>query len=185
MKLLLILALTAAAVSAEDLQLQLEPAQTQVEFTLSDVLHTVHGTFKLKQSALTFNPTQGTASGTLIVDAASGQSGSEARDGRMKKNILEVAHYPEIVFVANHFTGEYHAASDSDVVLHGILRIHGADHPLDLAVHLHSGPENLSATTQFDVPYVKWGMKNPSTLFLRVGDTVKINIHATARIARN
>jgi len=28
---------------------------------------------------------------------------------------------------------------------------------------------------------VKWGMKNPSTLILRVNDTVEITVHTAAR----
>jgi hypothetical protein len=34
------------------------------------------------------------------------------------------------------------------------------------------------------VPYVQWGMKNPSTLFLRVSNKVEISIHTVARAAR-
>jgi hypothetical protein len=33
----------------------------------------------------------------------------------------------------------------------------------------------------FDVPYVKWGMKNPSHLILRVNDKVEIAIHTVVR----
>jgi hypothetical protein len=40
----------------------------------------------------------------------------------------------------------------------------------------------LSADTQFSIPYVNWGLKNPSTLFLRVSDTVEIAIHAAGQI---
>ena len=59
-----------------------------------------------------------------------------------------------------------------------MFRIHGTDHEMDLPVHVHSAPGALTAETQFAVPYVKWGMKNPSTLFLRVSDTVQIDIKA-------
>jgi hypothetical protein len=31
---------------------------------------------------------------------------------------------------------------------------------------------------------VQWGMKNPSTLFLRVSDKVEISIHTVARAAK-
>jgi hypothetical protein len=34
------------------------------------------------------------------------------------------------------------------------------------------------------MPYVKWGMKNPSTLLLRVSDQVEIDVHASGRVAR-
>ena len=38
----------------------LDPARSRVDFTLSSVLHTVHGTFQLKQGAIRFDPSSGT-----------------------------------------------------------------------------------------------------------------------------
>lgn len=185
MKRILFLLLAAASAWASNFDLHLDAAQTQVQFTLPDILHTVHGAFKLKQGDLKFDPATGVASGALVVDAASGQSGSDARDGRMNKNILESARYPEFVFTADRFTGEFNPAGDSDLKLHGMFRIHGADHEMELPVRVRSGPGTLTAQTQFAVPYVKWGMKNPSTLFLRVSDTVQIDIKACGAITRD
>jgi len=42
-----------------------------------------------------------------------------------------------------------------------------------------NGP--ATATIHFTIPYVKWGLKNPSTLFLRVSDKVVIDIAAYTR----
>ena len=66
----------AAAAIAQERTLQLDPAQTSVKFTLGDVLHTVHGTFQLKRGTLEFAPDAGKLSGEIVVDAASGSSGS-------------------------------------------------------------------------------------------------------------
>jgi hypothetical protein len=60
--------------------------------------------------------------------------------------------------------------------------MHGASHPLTLVIQAHRAGEQLSADTQFSIPYVNWGLKNPSTLFLRVNDTVEIAIHAAGQI---
>lgn len=184
MKRTLVFLAAAAALSAQDYQLQLDPAQTRVDFTLSATMHTVHGSFALKQGSLTFDPATHTATGKLIVDATSGKSGDGSRDSKMHKDILESARYPEIVFTADRFNGDFHPSGDSDVTLHGAFRIHGADHELDLPVHVHASTDMLSADTQFSVPYIKWGMKNPSTFVLRVGDTVTIAIHATGRVSK-
>jgi hypothetical protein len=60
--------------------------------------------------------------------------------------------------------------------------MHGASHPLTLVIQAHLAGEHSTADTQFSIPYVSWGLKNPSTLFLRVNDTVDIAIHAAGQI---
>jgi hypothetical protein len=40
----------------------------------------------------------------------------------------------------------------------------------------------LTATTQFQIPYVDWGMRNPGGMLLRVGNQVEINIKTVGRI---
>ena len=168
---------------AQQMVLQLDPARTQVEFTLGDVLHTVHGTFKLRNGELRIDPATGKATGQIVIDAASGDSGSNARDSRMHKNILESAKYREITLTPDRFDGKLNLQGDSQVQLRGQFGIHGAQHEITLAVKVRIQQQQLDADTQFPVPYQKWGMKNPSTLFLRVDDTVQIRIHAVGRVA--
>ena len=96
MKLTHLLLIPALVFAAADTPLEFSPQQAQVTFTLADVLHTVHGTFALKRGNLHFDPETGKASGEIVVDATSGQSGSAARDRRMHSNILESERYPEI-----------------------------------------------------------------------------------------
>ncbi len=167
---------------AESLTVQVDPQQTQVDFTLHDVLHTVRGTFRLISGTIQFDPMTGSASGSLVIDAKSGNSGSPARDSRMHKNILESDKYPQITFVADRVAGPVNLQGPSDVQLHGILTIHGAPHETTIRVHANLSSDRVTATAQFLVPYVKWGMKNPSTFLLRVSDTVEIEIHAAGRL---
>ena len=72
--LVLAAALAATVGSGEAIKVDLDPAKTQVQFTLGSVLHTVHGAFQLKRGTVHLNPFTGDASGELIVDAASGDS---------------------------------------------------------------------------------------------------------------
>src|ERR1700730_2135863 len=81
--------LGAATIPAQETALQIDPDRTKVEFTLGDVLHTVHGTFLLTRGNIRFDTATGKASGELVVDATSGESGSSARDKRMHSNILQ------------------------------------------------------------------------------------------------
>src|SRR5512140_2042495 len=77
--------LLATTAYAQEAVLELDPAQTQVAFKLGDVLHTVHGTFKLKSGTIHFDPATGHASGQVVVDATSGDSGTHGRDHKMHK----------------------------------------------------------------------------------------------------
>jgi polyisoprenoid-binding protein YceI len=178
---LLTFAISSPAI-AQDAALELDPAATQVSFTLGDVLHTVHGTFKLKRGTVKFDPASGHASGQVVVDATSGDSGSHARDRKMHKDVLESAQYPEIIFTPNQIEGQVLPQGDFRVQVLGTFTVHGAGHPLTLVVQAHLAGDRLTAETQFTVPYVNWGLKNPSTLFLRVNDSVDIAIHAAGQI---
>ena len=162
--------------------LDLDTAQTKVEFTLNDVLHTVHGNFHLKSGTIRFDPATGAASGMLVVDAASGASGSGGRDKRMHRNILESELFPEITFTPDHFEGHLAPQGDSEIELHGMFGMHGAMHELVLKTKVSVTGDQITAATQFEVPYVQWGLKNPSTLFLRVGDKVNISLTAVGRL---
>ena len=165
----------------QGIALALDPAQSKVEFTLGDVLHTVHGTFQLTAGTVHFDPASGKASGELVVDARSGDSGSKARDKRMHANILESEKYPQVTFKPDHFEGHVAPEGKSEVKVHGMFSIHGTEHEVTAPaeVDVNGGVYRFSAA--FDVPYVKWGMKNPSTLFLRVSDTVQIKISSVAK----
>lgn len=160
---------------AAETVLDLDPSRTEVSWTLGDVLHTVHGTFKLKKGMLRFDPDTHKASGAFVVDVPSGDSGSGARDRRMHKDILESQKYPEAVFTADHYDGN---------AIHGVLNIHGASHELTLEVHVDRQGDEYIGTTHFSIPYVSWGMKNPSNFLLRVNDHVEMDIKTVAHPAR-
>ncbi|MCU1232133.1 MAG: YceI family protein [Candidatus Solibacter sp.] len=159
----------------------LDPTQTKVEFTLRDVLHTVHGTFQLTTGSLRLDAATGKASGELIVDARTGDSGSKARDKRMHASILESDKFPQITFRPDRVEGKLATDGRSQVQLHGIFAIHGTDHEITVPATVDAAGGAYLVTATFEVPYVKWGMKNPSNLLLRVNDTVEITIHTTAR----
>lgn len=179
---LLFLSLTLCAFAA-DYHLELAPETTRINWTLSDPLHTVKGTFKLKRGDIHFDPESGKASGQVIVDATSGESGSEARDGRMHRNVLESKKYPEVGFTPDRVEGKVELAGTSNVKLHGIFRIHGADHEITVPVQVTAKENQLAASLRFDVPYVAWGMKDPSVLFLKVGKSVVIEMETTGRVS--
>jgi polyisoprenoid-binding protein YceI len=173
-----------ATIPAQDTALQIDPDRTKVEFTLGDVLHTVHGTFLLTRGNIRFDTATGRASGELVVDATSGESGSAARDKRMHSHILESDQYREIVFRPDRVEGKVASQGKSQVQLHGMFTVHGAEHEITLPLDVEAADGQFTASAHFFIPYVKWGMKNPSTLFLRVSDKVELTIHTVARAAK-
>ncbi|MDQ2712155.1 MAG: YceI family protein [Acidobacteriota bacterium] len=167
--------------AAQQAHVVLDTNATKVNFTLSDVLHTVHGVFRLTKGDFWVDPPTGKAGGEMIVGAATGDSGSHSRDGRMKKNILQTDQYSEITFRPDRIDGNLSLSGDSAFKLHGLFTIHGAAHELTMNVKSHIEAGRVAATADFDVPYVQWGMKDPSTLFLRVNNAVTIDIEAVGR----
>lgn len=179
-----LLAGCATFASAQDADYQFDPAQTSVKFTLGDVLHTVHGAFKLKQGALQLEP-DGKVTGQIVIDAASGDSGSGMRDRKMHKEVLESARFPDITFHPDRIDGPVRASGQSSVMVHGMFNIHGADREISVPAQVETNADHWTATVHFTIPYQKWGMKNPSTLFLRVSDTVEIDLVAAGNIMRH
>jgi polyisoprenoid-binding protein YceI len=116
--------------AAAESTIELDPARTTVGFTLGDVLHTVHGTFKLKRGSIVFDSSSGKASGEIVVDVASGNSGNGGRDKRMHKEILESARYPDAVFTADRVSGELAPRGASELDVHRAFQIHGASHDM-------------------------------------------------------
>jgi len=177
MKQLWILALVLAPVCSPA---DLDPTKTEIQFTLHDVLHTVHGTFKLKRGSIHLDPESNKVSGEIVIDVPSGASGSEARDRRMHKDILESRRYPEAAFTPDRVDGKLAPEGQSQIDLHGVFRIHGADHEITLHFQVEraaGGP--YSASTHFVIPYVQWGMKDPSNFLLKVDKTVDVDIETT------
>jgi polyisoprenoid-binding protein YceI len=172
----------APASSAQESVIQIDSAQTKIEFSLGGTMHTVHGKFSLKSSSIRFDPSTGKIGGTIVVDATSGESGNGGRDGRMHREILESAKFPEIVFTPLQMTGAVAAEGPSKVEVSGRFRLHGQDHEVTLPIEVKADGKNLQITTHIDIPYVQWGLKNPSNFFLRVADKVGIDIEATGRV---
>jgi polyisoprenoid-binding protein YceI len=172
------------ALRAQDSVITLDPATTKIEFTLAATLHTVHGTFKLKSGQIHWDPATGHVSGAVMIDATSGNTDNTSRDKNMHADVLESVKFPAITFTPTQIKGSIPKEGTSQVEVSGVIGLHGQTHDVTLAFSLLPAADgSLQASTQFAVPYAKWGLKNPSTFLLHVADTVNVEVHATARIA--
>jgi polyisoprenoid-binding protein YceI len=169
--------------SADVVEIEFNPAKCTVQFALGALLHTVHGTFKVKGATVRFDPASGLASGQIGVDVRSGQTGERARDRQMHGEVLESNRFPDAVFSIDRVKGRLAPSGDSQVEVHGSLRIHGGKHEMTIPVRVNLQNDLVTATAKFAVPYVAWGMKDPSNLVLRVDKTVEVEVALTGTVA--
>lgn len=182
----------APALRAQDVVVNFDPTTTQVDFTLAATLHTVHGKFKLKSGQIHFDPATGKAGGVIILDATSGNTDNSSRDQKMHSEILESARFPEITFTPTQVTGpaaDMLAGRPAQLQVAGVFHLQDQDHAMTVPVTVSpvSGANQsgqFEASTKFDVPFIKWGLKNPSTFILRVNDTVNVEVHSVVHISR-
>jgi polyisoprenoid-binding protein YceI len=172
----------APVLHAQESALRFDPAQTKVEFSLDGNMHTVHGKFVLKSSSIRFDPSDGKISGTIVVDATSGDTGNNGRDKRMHHEILESDKFPEIIFALRQVAGKITLDAPCTVNVSGQIRLHGQDHDVTIPVSVKPDGSNLQIAAHIDVPYVQWGLKNPSNFLLRVASSVSVEIHAAGRL---
>jgi len=166
----------AAAAGTKEIVLNVDPSQSTVHYSVSSSLHTVHGTFAVKRGILRLDPATGKAAGEIVVDAASGESGSTSRDKKMHKEVLESARFTDIIFRPDRVEGAVPPQGTSSAQLHGVCVLHGSEHELSIPVHAELSVEKWKGTATFSVPYNDWGLKNPGNFLLKVDQTVEIEV---------
>ena len=166
----------ATAAASSELSLVVDPDQSKVHWTVDSTLHAVHGTFALKGGTLHFDLDTGKAAGEIIVLATSGDSGNSSRDEKMHKVVLESAKYPDTLFRPTQVEGKVSASGSSDVKLHGVFVLHGSEHELIVPVHAEMSNGTWKGETKFEVPYIRWGLKDPSNWLLKVKPAVQVDL---------
>ena len=78
--------------------------------------------------------------------------------------------------------GKVSRPGSSDVKLKGILSIHGAEHEITAQVHAEFTADRWKGTSKFDVPYVQWGVKDPSNFLLKVKPVVNVELEMSGEV---
>jgi len=170
-----------AGAAFADSSFELDPSKTEITFALPATMHTVHGNFKLKRGSIQFDPATGKAGGEIVIDLTSGASGSSSRDKRMHNEILETKKYPEATFKPDSVKGRLETEGQSKLDLHGLFNIHGADHEMNLQLLVDAqGGGRYTAASHFEIPYVDWGIKDPSNFLIKVDKKVLMDVKASA-----
>lgn len=181
--LLVLLVWFAGPATAAEHDLILTPDSTELTFLLEATGHDVEGKLYLQEGNLHYDTATGAASGRIVLGAPRTETGNEKRDKTMHKKVLESALYPEIVFVPSKISGPVEDSGAGHFDLQGIITLHGKDHDVSMPTEVKIDDSGrIDAHATLDVPFVEWGLEDPSILFLRVAKVVQVDIRFTAPI---
>ena len=176
---IIMLALTAllpASAFAQHEVFHVNPDSSEVSFTLNASDHATKGTFRVDKGSIDFDPSTANIAGLIVVAAGSGKTGNGVRDKKMTNEVLDAAHFDNVTFAPKSYIGTIASSGDSTIQATGIFTLHGAPHEITVPIQIHIEGAGCTAHTAFAVPYVNWGLKDPSILFFKVAKYVQIDL---------
>jgi polyisoprenoid-binding protein YceI len=159
------------------------PDASEVKMKLNTTHEVVNGTFHIQSGSINFDRTASHISGIVIVAAGSGKTGNDSRDKKMNKDILKVDQFATVSFTPKAYNGTIAASGDSTIQLSGVFTLLGTAHDLTIPMQIHIDGSKATAKAQFVIPYVQWGLKNPSFMFWKAGNDVAIDLNLVGRVS--
>ena len=175
--------LATSAALAQHEKFTADPVKSTVSFTLGANDGEKHGTFHAQGASIEFDPKAHTIGGSVVVNAATGDSGNGSRDKTMTKSVLDAAHFADITFAPKSYTGDLAATGDSKIQVTGMFTLHGTPHEITVPVEVHIEGTSCTVKTKFPVPYVAWGLKDPSFMMFKVAKEVGIDLTLTGQLS--
>lgn len=172
----------ASAAMAQNETFTIDPAASQVAFALAGTGHHVNGTFHVQSGTVSFAPGSTAVSGLIVVAAGSGNSGEASRDKKMNSEVLNSDKYTEISFAPKSYQGTLAASGESNLQVSGVFTLHGTPHEITVPMQVEVAGSTMTAKGQFVVPYVKWGLKDPSIFILKVAKQVNIDLDLKGQV---
>jgi polyisoprenoid-binding protein YceI len=187
MKFLTVFVLAGALVPAAFAQHQafvVNPGASEVKITLNTTHEVVNGTFHVQSGSIEFDPRTSKISGSVVVLAGSGKTGNDSRDKKMNKDILKVEQYATVSFEPKTYTGTIAPAGESTIQVTGNFTLLGTPHEITIPILVHIEGTAATAKAHFVVPYVQWGLKNPSFLIWKADNDVAIDLTLSGGISK-
>ena len=181
------LALVAASlpVLAEQMTFVLDAERSEVRIRLGATLHTVPGSAPVGASTLTWDTETGVASGQVVIQSADLDTGIDARNAKMHDLVLKTLEHPEISFEATGFELRQPGTDEMRFVLKGTLTLVGTSHEIELESHARRrGDDSWKARADLNVPYVEWGLEDPSMALFGVDKHVAVEVKAIGTLTR-
>ena len=168
---------------ATELTVELDPENTLVSFRLKATLHSVHGTAKATSGSLALDIETGEMTGEVVIDAVSAETGNKKRDKKMHSKVLRSAEHSRIVLRPRRLDGDFATSGPSDVTLLGDMVLLGQPHEISIPLQVEIVDDRFTASAVFEIPYVEWGLEDPSTFVLRVAKEVQVTVEARGSVA--
>lgn len=159
------------------------PDASEIKITLKTNHEIVNGTFHVQSGSVEFNPITEKIAGIVVVVASSGKTGNDSRDKKMNKDILKVDQYTTVSFAPKAYTGSIEPMGDSTIQVSGVFTLLGTPHDLTIPIQLHLEGKKATVKAQFVIPYVQWGLKNPSFLMWKAENDVMIDLNLTGQLS--
>lgn len=176
--------LLAPAVLAQHQTFNVDPDASEVKITLNTTHEVVSGTFHIQSGSIEFDRSAPQMSGSVVVLAGSGKTGNGTRDKKMNKDVLEVGQHPTVSFEPKTYTGAIAPSGDSNIQVTGIFTLLSTPHEITVPMVVHLDGTNATARAHFVVPYVQWGLKNPSFLIWKADNDVAIDLFLAGRLSQ-
>ena len=161
---------------AQATTLRIDPDTTAVSFVLESTLHTVHGTLGFESGWVTWDPKTGAATGEVVLDVLRAESGNAKRDRKMHEKVLESGRFPKIVFRPTQVEGQVDGDGEHELRLRGVVELKEKRHEVELEAVVSRTGSEISATGTIVIPYVAWGLKDPSVFIFRAGKEVSVGL---------
>jgi polyisoprenoid-binding protein YceI len=160
------------------------PDASEVKMTLHTTHEVVNGTFHIQSGSVAFDRNNLTMSGLMIVLPDSGKTGNNSRDKKMKNDILKVDQFATITFEPKSYTGTISPEGDSTIQVSGVFTLLGNPHDLTIPMQIHIDGTKATAKAHFIIPYIQWGLKDPSFMFWKAEHDVAIDLDLVGEISR-
>ena len=174
----------APAVLGQHRTFVVSPDGSEVKMTLQTTHEVVNGSFHVQSGSIEFDPSIPRMSGLITVAAGSGKTGNGSRDKKMNKDILKVEQYATVSFEPKTYAGVIAPSGDSTIQVTGIFTLLGTPHEITVPMVVHLDGASATAKGHFVVPYVQWGLKNPSFLIWKAENDVAIDLNLVGAISR-
>jgi polyisoprenoid-binding protein YceI len=175
--------LLAPVALAQDQTFVVNADGSEVKMTLKTTNELVNGTFHVQSGVIDFDPGAAKIGGSVVVAAGTGKTGNDSRDRKMNKDILNVQQYTTITFSPKSYTGTIAPDGDSRIQVTGVFTLLGTPHDLTIPMQIHRGGANCTMKAHFVVPYVQWGLKDPSFMVWKAEKQVDVDLNLAGHVS--